>query len=290
MVRNADEGRAAVRELVARGVDCIKVYDRVGAAALTGIREAAHELGVPVMGHVPFDVPFPDAHISDVQHLTGVASLVDPRWSNYGEMADAWRALDEDAMDSVVRTSLDQGVAHTPTLVVFEQLSRLVSYDRLVTEPSVQLLPRFWREIGWNPRFDPGLRRLPAAERQRLLEHDYTDILLREKELVRRLHAAGVRIHAGTDVPNPFVVPGVSLHEEMRLLLGCGLEPMEAWAAATRWPGQWLHEPLLGTLEPGAPADLLVFREDPTRNLAELSTLEAVVADGRFYSVEELER
>lgn len=42
--------------------------------------------------------------------------------------------------------------------------------------------------------------------------------------------------------------------------------------------------PLLGTIEPGAPADLLVLREDPTRSLAALSTLEAVIADGRFYS------
>jgi adenine deaminase len=47
--------------------------------------------------------------------------------------------------------------------------------------------------------------------------------------------------------------------------------------------GGSLRVPGLGTLAPGAPADLLLFREDPTRDLGALATLEAVVADGRLY-------
>ena len=53
--------------------------------------------------------------------------------------------------------------------------------------------------------------------------------------------------------------------------------------AATRWAGEFLGVPKLGTLQAGAPADFLLFREDPTQDLAALSTLEAVVAQGRFY-------
>jgi len=44
-----------------------------------------------------------------------------------------------------------------------------------------------------------------------------------------------------------------------------------------------LGVPLLGSLVPGAPADLLVFREDPTRDLAALDSLVAVVAAGKLY-------
>ena len=40
---------------------------------------------------------------------------------------------------------------------------------------------------------------------------------------------------------------------------------------------------------PGAPADLLVFREDPTRDLAALESLELVVADGRVYTRAQLD-
>jgi imidazolonepropionase-like amidohydrolase len=37
-------------------------------------------------------------------------------------------------------------------------------------------------------------------------------------------------------------------------------------------------------IEAGAPADILVFRDDPDRDLNALSTLEAIVVNGRFYS------
>jgi hypothetical protein len=46
----------------------------------------------------------------------------------------------------------------------------------------------------------------------------------------------------------------------------------------------------LGRLEVGAPADFLIFRADPTQDLANLSTLVAVVADGRLYTKADLEQ
>ena len=103
------------------------------------------------------------------------------------------------------------------------------------------------------------------------------------KAVVRRLYEAGVRIHVGSDTPNPFVVPGRGLYEELSHLVEAGLTPEAAWVAATRWAGETLGLAKLGTVQAGAPADFLLFREDPTRDLVALSTLEAVVAQGRFY-------
>jgi imidazolonepropionase-like amidohydrolase len=102
-------------------------------------------------------------------------------------------------------------------------------------------------------------------------------------EAVRRLHEAGVPIHAGTDVMNPFVVPGASLHEEIRNLAAAGFTAEEALASATIVPGGFLDPAMRGGVQVGAPADLAIFRRDPTRDLADLTTLEAVVADGRLY-------
>jgi imidazolonepropionase-like amidohydrolase len=103
------------------------------------------------------------------------------------------------------------------------------------------------------------------------------------KAVVPRLYEAGVRIHVGSDTPNPFVVPGVGLHEELSHLVAAGLTPEEVWVAATRWAGETLGMSKLGTVQEGAPADFLLFREDPSRDLTALSTLEAVVAQGRLY-------
>jgi hypothetical protein len=70
----------------------------------------------------------------------------------------------------------------------------------------------------------------------------------------------------------------------MEEFVGLGLTAEEVWKLGTRGAGENLPLPRLGLIEESAPADLLIFREDPTRDLAALATLEAVVADGRLYT------
>jgi hypothetical protein len=57
---------------------------------------------------------------------------------------------------------------------------------------------------------------------------------------------------------------------------------MRASAAALGVPG-------LGELRAGAPAELLIFREDPTQGLDALDSLAGVVRDGRLYPREALD-
>src|SRR5262245_25745770 len=60
-------------------------------------------------------------------------------------------------------------------------------------------------------------------------------------------------------------------------------------ALATWHAGAVLGMPMLGELVAGAPADLLVFRRDPTHNLDELDKLDAVIAGGRLYRRRDLD-
>ena len=46
----------------------------------------------------------------------------------------------------------------------------------------------------------------------------------------------------------------------------------------------------MGRFKAGAPADILLFRRDPTEKLEHLSSLEAVIAAGRLYRVADLKR
>ncbi len=270
VVRDAAEGRRAVDELAAQGVNCIKVYDRVSADALDGIREAAERHGLPLIGHVPASVGFGEARLADVQHLTG---LVEP-----GEK------LTEARIRGVVTTSAALSIAHTPTLVFLERVARLTDYRHELADPAAQLLPRYYRQILWNPAYDARLRDLTAGDEESLRE-----TLRNAKRVVKELHDAGVPIHVGTDTMNPFVVPGASLHEEMWALVEAGLTPEQAWIAATRGAAKALRQPHLGVVRLGAPADLLIFRDDPTHDLNALHSLEAVIAAGRLYPRDVLE-
>ena len=109
------------------------------------------------------------------------------------------------------------------------------------------------------------------------------------KRMVRAMHEAGVPLHVGTDTLNPFVVPGAAMHEEMSNFVDCGFTPEKVWAAAPRNNGASLPLKDLGVLKDGAPADFLLYKEDPTNDLSKLDTLEAVVANGRLYPREVLD-
>ncbi len=268
VVRDASEASAAVDELAAAGVDCIKVHDRLSPEALRAVREAAARHRLPVIGHVPAQVPFDEAGLADVQHLTGIVAQ--------GELsAERERAI--------VAASAAHGIAHTPTLVFLERAARLGDRS-LLADPTVRFLPRYYPDVLWRRASDARLHGLAADDPESARERPQV-----AKRLVKAMHDAGVEIHVGTDAMSPFVVPGASLHEEMWALVDAGLTPEQVWIAATRTAGKALGQPTLGTIAVGAAADLLVFREDPTQNLSALQTLEAVVAAGRLYSRAELQ-
>ena len=88
------------------------------------------------------------------------------------------------------------------------------------------------------------------------------------------MHAAGVDFMAGTDSPNPSIVPGFSLHEELKLFVSSGFTPMEAIQAATRNPTRYLHrESDSGTIEVGKSADMVLLDANPLEDISNTQSI-----------------
>ncbi len=283
-VRDQGDADRVVDRLAANGADFIKVYDRLTPDALEAIESAARRHNLPVVGHVPELVAFENAHIDDVQHLTGVPDvplrIYPDVTSLYAARANGWSALDDRRIRFVVETSLRQHIAHTPTIVANDRISRLFNFNEQLIDPVASVLPHWYPEIVW-PTFFTGTGGVPG-ELQQAMRVMHAQIP-KMKTVVRRMHEAGVTLHLGTDTLNPFIVPGESLHEEMQNFADAGFSPDQVWRAATAGNGEGLPLPDLGILKAGAPADLLIFRNDPTRSLDAFDSLSAVVVDGRFY-------
>jgi len=292
VVHNPKEAHEAVETLADRGVDFIKVYDNLTPESLAAIRETASKRGLAVVGHLPFKVKFEEAGINDLQHVWGIQlptlqpGLDFNKPEDFAKFTTAWAYIDEAQIEDIVRISVEQNIAHTPTIVTQDRIAHM-NDPGADDDPTKFLSPRFFRDILWSPEF--GVKYLRDHPEQVYV--DFKKGIVKIKQLVGQLHKAGVRVFAGSDGPyNPFTTPGVSLHEELHHLVDSGFTPEEAWVAGTRSAGEFLGMPLLGSLQKDAPADILVFREDPTRDLSALSTLEAVAANGRFYTKETLDQ
>lgn len=285
IVRDAAEAEAAVDQIAAEGWDCVKVYNSLTPEALAGLHAAADRHGLPVIGHVPARTSFDEARLDDAQHLIGVAREKGDLRS-FPQVLDAWRSFDAAKEAAIIEASLRNGTAHTPTFVVLERGFAYRDYAALYESPDAKLLPPLYRDVIWSPVDGMPFLRNQTEERHRLMEDAY----LAGTALVGRMHRAGVRIHAGTDTQIAYIVPGAGLHRELRILSdAAGLGPEAALAAATTVPGPALNLAKLGRIVPGAPADLVLFRRDPTLDLDALDEIVAVVADGRLYRRAELD-
>lgn len=111
--------------------------------------------------------------------------------------------------------------------------------------------------------------------------------LLRNAEAsVRALHAAGVRILAGTDAPNPGTAHGVSLHEEMARLAALGLGNQGALVAATSAPADAFGLADRGRIRAGLRADLVLVEGDPLADIEATRAIVGIWKNGRVVARE----
>jgi len=160
---------------------------------------------------------------------------------------------DQPASDAAVAKIAASGVFVIPTLSVIESVgggsggARLLADERLA--PYVASSERASLENGF-----PG-----SAGRARLFENALVT--------VRRLHAAGVPILAGTDAPNPGTAHGASMHRELELLAQAGLSAEEALAAATAVPVAAFRLGDRGRIAVGLRADLVLVEGEPDADI-----------------------
>jgi len=281
------EIRAEVRRQARAGVDMIKVYSSLQPAKIAAAIDEAHRLGLPVVGHLQ-RTGWTEAARLGIDAIThgaswSAASLPEPRRAQYrGTMLGRldwldWLDLDGPEITEMIRELAERRIPVDPTLITYH--TKFFGDDPRWTEhPDQALVPEIaagWREGGtwvadWTPQDFARARGLwPKME-----------------ALVRRYHEGGVLLAAGSDLPNAWTIPGVSLHEEMELLVQAGIPAPEVIRIATRNGAEalgLLDE--LGTVEVGKHADLLVLTADPTADIRNTRSIEAVIQGGRVLDI-----
>ena len=298
-----EAARAGVRKLSERGNDFVKVHSALPRGAYFAAVAEAKAVGLPVAGHVPYMVTAAEASDAGqltIEHLDGVAAscstlesrclarLRDFAMAAQPDQHTPWRVecealetFDSKKADALFVKFVANGTWHVPTLVQARGEAQLGDPNAL--DPAVEKqLPGAARAF-WKRDFKDGGVTLVLA-RRRYTRQDLLDreaLFEGELKLVGRMHAAGVRLLAGTDTPCPLVVPGLSLHEELEILVRAGLTPADALRAATVNPAQCLGlTDRCGSVEVGKRADLVLLARNPLADIRNTRSIDAVLVGG----------
>jgi amidohydrolase family protein len=274
----AAAAEAVVLAQHAAGYDLIKIYDGLTKPVFDAAITTARRLGMLSTGHIPQAVGFDGVLASG---MTGLEHLDKTVFSVNGHHLDTLK------IPSIVARIKASGMWVTPTLESMIQLSLIGSgrYDSLLARPEAQDAPKPLRDF-WNSvtvRLKADRPRNPGA-----VCNEWCEYQLR---LGGALAAAGVPLLAGTDLPNAVLVPGYSLHGELRALVQAGLSPYQALEAATSAPARFFGQSSdWGTIAPGRRADLILVDRNPLKDLTVLACPAGVVLRGHWYGAEELTR
>ncbi|NJA04427.1 amidohydrolase family protein [Methylococcaceae bacterium WWC4] len=97
-----------------------------------------------------------------------------------------------------------------------------------------------------------------------------------------RFAALGGEFLYGAEIAHPDIPWGIDAQELLYLRHLAGMDALEVLRTATSKAGLHVNQALLGSLMPGAPADLIAVRGDPTENLKLLEYPDLVISGGKL--------
>ena len=292
VVRTPQEAHEFVHRVKATGIDFVKVYTKLRPEEYFAIADEAKKVGIPFAGHVPDAVraaAAADAGQRTMEHLRNVDLGCSSKEEDLMQ-AKAWGPQQAKEMrDTYDQQKCEQLLAkfarnqtwQVPTNVLF--LGDRSLLRSLLTGSRSKYLPSDVR-ARWQQQL-PKLETSPRQEEQR--QRNQQERLA----IIAMMNKAGVPMMAGTDVGNPFLLPGFSVHDELTTFVQAGLTPGEALKTATYNPARFLGMlDRLGTVEKGKLADLVLLDANPLKDIHNTQKIHAVVLNGRYFDRHALEK
>ena len=290
-VSTEEEARQAVRTLKNAGAGFIKVYWNLTPALFYAIADESKKLGIDFAGHVPFSMSAAaasDAGQKSIEHMTGVTEACSSKEEELRKekqtrsvAEELLRTYDESKCVALFKRFAKNKTWHTPTTVLHRVR---VFWDQPEISKNQNLKYSNKTEVeGW-------LKTL-ANRRDQVSAETRRQRFKQMLEAIGKMHKAGVPLLAGSDLGNPFIVSGFSLHDELEFFVHAGLTPFESLKTATTNAANYLNlSDSLGVIEKGKLADLVLLDANPLENISNTKKIAGVVTNGRYLSREDLQK
>ncbi len=300
----------------AQGFDFLKVYSFLSPGEFHKAMTAAKQLHMYTTGHIPFSVGLDGVISEGIDEIAHIEELdfefldfdrnrrMDPRqWflyiidtavkqykASFDLDVEGLKKRGGEAISAVVSKLQIANIPICTTLVVGETIvQKLLEPEAFLACPVNGYLPKWY----WDA-FRQGREKHQVQFRgnETFAPFKYT----MERILLSELHKAGIRLVLATDAGTGGmgIVPGFSIHDELRILTENGFTPYEALAAGTVHASKVVEsmteEDDFGSIEVDKRADLILVNSNPLENVANIRDLRGVMAAGRWYSKETLEQ
>ena len=295
LFNDAEDASEGMIRYVTDGVDAVKVYDGLDQSQLVAIIEEAEKADIPVIGH------FKDVRVAarlgahGIEHTAAVANVLVDNEAKAIAMRKVRKGLNvpnESFMDltrlpALVDEMIENGLYLNPTIRMGWHSDRELrekgfhyeDFDLTFNDWRLRFIPIGWRLANLKEYQEYGLwnwRDLTQYERD-LFHQGYQNV----QKLVKQYETAGGKLYAGTDSAN-MAVPGLSLHQEMELLVAAGVSPLTALQAATINPAELMRMSLrLGTIDEGKVGDLVILDGNPMEDIRNTRKIHRVISRGK---------
>jgi len=207
----------------------------------------------------------------------------------YTVIALYWLSLtfkvSEDSIETIVEKTAKSGIVVCPNIIAYKTIadSHYPAKVQAFGKSKYMDLLTPQNRAGFLNREDP-MAGIKAA-----IAPGFENQVGLMKKLVGMLFQKGVPLLAGTDSGIYWVFPGVSLHQELELLVESGVTPIGALQAATINAAKLLEkENEFGDIQEGLRADLVLLNKNPLQNIKNTSEIEGVFVRGNWLGKEKI--
>jgi imidazolonepropionase-like amidohydrolase len=302
-----------VRQNHERGYDLLKLYSYLSVDDFQAVMREAKKLGIYTAGHIPYSVGLEGvlsagmdeiAHVEELDWeffefdrsrqlqpdewfpilIQAVLQELDLSSSNY--FAD-FESENQSTLEKIANQLRTAGVSVCTTVNIAEIMwLKQFHPDAFLSRPENKFLdPKYLETVRQGKEYQQSECR--GIEDICAIKYDF------DRWILRGLHAAGVQLLLGTDALGGIgIVPGFSVHDELRILVENGFTPYEALLTGTVNAAHVVEKMTgvgnFGTIEVGNRADLILVRGNPLEDISVIREPLGVMAAGRWFSAEQL--
>ena len=280
-----------IHQLRGAGYDFIKVYHTITKAVYKSIMEESTNIGLSVVGHVPFEVGIElalDSGQKSIEHLRGYdfdGLSPEDLVKDGGRSATRFRSMmnmTRERRTELIEKTVQSGAWNCPTLVCYRLLHDFEQRRSLSRHDSFKYLHETTQEsIKYNDMDD--IFSEESREAMQMSEPSH-------RLLVNELHEAGANLLAGTDTPVPYLIPSFTIIDEIKNLNESGLSAYNALRTSTADAHKFIGDyDEVGSVSPGKRADLIILDANPLDNIENLWLLNSVILKGNIIDNDEIE-